>query len=172
MLDLLKTRRSIRKFQSREVEEEKIQELLKGALMAPSSKNKKPWELIILKDKEKLREVSQCRGKISAFIEKAAFGIVVVVDPETSDVWIEDASIIATILHLQAHSLGLGSCWIQVRNREMSEGESAEEYLKKILSIPQKYRIECMIALGYPAEEKKPHDEEKLCYEKIHKNSF
>lgn len=172
MLDLLKTRRSIRKFQDKEVEEEKIQELLKGALMAPSSKNKKPWELMVLKDKEKLHQASQCRGKISAFIENAAFGIIVLVDPEVSDVWIEDASIIASILHLEAHSLGLGSCWIQVRDRQTPEGGSTEDYLKEILSIPEKYRVECMIAVGYPAQERRPHNEEKLPYHKIHMDSF
>ncbi len=172
MLDLLRTRRSIRKFQDKEVEEEKTQELLKGALMAPSSKNKKPWELIVLKNKEKLHQVSQCRGKISAFIENAAFGIIVVADPEVSDVWIEDASIIAAILHLQAHSLGLGSCWIQVRDRQTPEGGSTEDYLKEVLSIPEKYRVECMIAVGYPAQERRPHNEEKLPYHKIHTDSF
>lgn len=172
MLDLLKTRRSIRRFQDKEVEKEKIEELLKGALMAPSSKGKKSWELIAIKNKERLHQVSLCRGKVSAFIEGAAVGIVVLADSETSDVWVEDASIISTILQLQAHSLGLGSCWIQVRNRQTPNGERVEDYLKEVLSIPEKYGVECMIALGYPAEEKKPHDEEKLPYDKIHTDKF
>ncbi|MCR1898590.1 nitroreductase family protein [Irregularibacter muris] len=172
MLELLRTRRSIRRFMEREVEEEKIQELLQGALMAPSSKNRRPWELIVVKDKEILNQLSQCRGRASGFMAGAALGVVVLGNPEASDVWVEDCSIVATILQLQAHFLGLGSCWIQVRKRETPEGGKVGDYLKEVLSIPQKYDVECMIALGYPAQEAKPHDKDQLSYDKIHYNNF
>ncbi len=172
MLELYKTRRSIRKFQDKAIEQEKVEEILKGALTAPSSKGKRPWELIAVTDKEILRKLGETRGASSRLIAGAAFGIAVIADSLITDVWTEDASIIAVMIQLSAHSLGLGSCWVQIRERFTPSQESAESYVKGILNIPEKYRVECILALGYPGEEKEPHEEEKLPYEKIHYNCF
>ncbi|QHQ60383.1 NAD(P)H nitroreductase [Anaerocolumna sedimenticola] len=172
MIELYKTRRSIRKFQDKKVEQEKIDELLKGALMAPSSRGLKPWELIVVTDRELLQKLSESRGPSSKLISGAALGIVVLADAELSDVWTEDASIIAIMMQLSAHSLGLGSCWVQVRERQTPQGETVDSYIKKLLDIPAKYKTECILALGYPAEEKGTHKEENLPLEKIHYNTF
>ena len=172
MLELYKTRRSIRKFKDQPIEREKIDEILKGALTAPSSRGLKPWELIVVTDRELLQKLSESRGPSSKLISGAATGIVVLADAELSDVWTEDASIIAVMMQLSAHSLGLGSCWVQVRERLTPQGESVDSGIKKLLDIPDKYKVECILALGYPAEEKEPHKEENLPLEKIHYNTF
>lgn len=172
MLELYKTRRSIRKFQDRAIEQEKIDAILKGALTAPSSKGLRPWELIAVTDKEILKKLGEARGASSRLIAGAALGIAVIADFEANDVWTEDASIIAIMIQLAAHSLGLGSCWVQVRERFTPDQETADSYVRAVLGIPEKYRVECMLALGYPAEEKTPHNEEKLPLEKIHYNHF
>jgi len=172
LYNLLHLRRSIRKFQDKEVEKEKLEIILKSALLAPSSKGRRPWEFIAVTDKGLLDKLSKCREHSSKFLAGAPLGIVVVADPEACDVWIEDASIAATIIQLSAQDLGLGSCWIQVRERLHTEGEKAEDYIKELLGIPDKYNVECIVAIGYPAEEKKPYDENKLAYEKIHYNVF
>jgi nitroreductase len=96
----------------------------------------------------------------------------VIAEKEASDVWIEDASIASTFIQLTAHDLDLGSCWIQVRERFHTEQESAEEYIRKVLEIPEQYCVECIIAIGYPAEEKKPYEEDTLLYQKLHYNKF
>ncbi|MDW7675753.1 MAG: nitroreductase family protein [Bacillota bacterium] len=168
MLDLLKTRRSIRRFQEKAVEREKIDTIVKGALLSPSSRSRRPWEYVVVTDKEVLKQLSQCREHSSQFLAGAPLGIVVIANPEACDVWIEDASITAIIIQLTAHSLGLGSCWIQVRERFHSDNEKAEDYIKQALGIPDKYHVECILAVGYPAEEKKPYSEEVLPYDKIH----
>ncbi len=172
MLELVKTRRSIRKFQDKAIEPEKLEEILKGALMAPSSKGKRPWELIVVTDKEILRKLGESRGQSSSLIAGAAIGIVVIADSELTDVWTEDASIIAILMQLSAHSLGLGSCWVQIRERLTPKVESADTYVKEVLNIPENYKVECILALGYLGEEKEPHNEKKLPYEKIHYNCF
>lgn len=172
MLDLLMKRRSIRKYKDQEVEKEVLDKILKGALTSPSSKNRRPWELIVVDHKEILEKLGDSRGAASRPIKNAPLAIVVLGDPENSEIWVEDASIISTVIQLTAESLGLGSCWIQVRNRLTEDNESVEDYVKKALNIPEKYNVENMIAIGYPDEEKKLHDSETLPYNKVHYNKF
>jgi nitroreductase len=172
LYDLLKSRRSIRKFQNKVVEKEKIDTILKSALLAPSSRSRRPWEFIAVTDKEILKKLSNTREHASSFIADAPLGIVVISDPLSYDVWIEDASIASIIIQLSAQNLGLGSCWIQVRERFHSENVKAEDYIKEILGIPDKYSVECMIAIGYSAEEKQAYSEDELLYDKLHFERF
>lgn len=168
LYDLLKSRRSIRKFQNREVEKEKLDVILKSALLSPSSRSRRPWEFIVVTDRDLLKKLSQCREHSSQFLADAPLGIVVIADPNVCDVWIEDASIAAIIIQLSAQSLGLGSCWIQVRERFGTDNVKAGDYIKEVLGIPDKYEVECMIAIGYPAEEKRAYTEDELLYSKLH----
>jgi nitroreductase len=170
--DLLKSRRSIRKFQSREVEKEKIDTILKGALLSPSSRARRPWEFIAVTDRELLKKLSGCREHGSQFLAGAPLGIVVIADPGACDVWVEDASIASIIIQLSAQSLDLSSCWIQVRERFHSGEVRAGDYIKGVLKIPPKYNVECIIAIGYPAEEKGAYGDNELLYNKIHTNIF
>jgi nitroreductase len=170
MLDLLINRRTIRKYKDQEIDKKTIDKIIKGALTSPSGKNIKPWELIVVTDKEILSLLGKSRDNISGHMTNASLGIVVVADPNLTDIWIEDASIMATIIQLTSESLGLGSCWIQVRERLNSNKENVEDCVKEILNIPTNYRVECMLAIGYPNEKKKPHNEENL--NKVHYNSF
>ncbi|MGI5971975.1 MAG: nitroreductase family protein [Oscillospiraceae bacterium] len=170
--ELLKSRRSVRKFLDREMEKEKIDLILKSALLSPSSRARRPWEFIVVTDRNTLNKLSKCREHSSGFLSGAPAGIVVAADTELTDVWTEDASIASIIIQLAAQSLGLGSCWIQVRQRPHDDMLSAGEYVKQVLNIPEKYAVESIIALGYPAGEMKPYDEKELRYEKIHYGEF
>lgn len=170
--EILKSRRSIRKFQNREVEKEKIDIILKSALLSPSSRAIRPWEFIAVTDSELLHQLSLCREPGPKFLTDAPLAIVVIADKDSSDVWIEDTSIASTIIQLTVQDLGLGSCWIQVRERFHTEQERAEEYIQKVLEIPEQYSVECIIAIGYPAEEKKPYEENNLLHQKLHFNKF
>lgn len=172
MLDLLRTRRSIRKYQKRKVDKEKLEAILKGALMSPSSNGRKSWEFIAVEDGEKLEKLSKCRDRGSQLLAEAPLAIVVAIDGDPYDVWIEDASIAAVIMQLTAHSLGLGTCWVQVRGRQYDGDTTSEAYIKDILGMPESAKVECMIAIGYPDEEKAPHDENALLYNKVHKEKF
>lgn len=172
LYDLLKSRRSIRKYQDREVEQEKIDILLKSALLSPSSRSIRPWQFIAVTDKLKLKQLSLCREHGPGFLAEASFAVAVIANKSASDVWIEDTSIASTFLQLTAQDLGLGSCWIQVRERFHKGQETAEEYIRQILEIPEQYGVECIIAIGYPDEDKKPYTEDMLQIQKLHFNKF
>jgi len=171
-LELLKNRRSIRRYTDRKVEPEKIQQILTAALMSPSSKRSNPWEFIVIEEDEVLQKLSACRPTGSQLLAGSPLGIVVIADQTRTDVWMEDASIAAIIMQLEAHDLGLGSCWVQVWGRQKEEGVSAEAYIKELLSIPDEFGVLCIISIGYRDEERKPYDPEKLDYNKIHFGKF
>lgn len=171
MLELLRHRRSIRKFTDQSVEKEKRDTLLKAALLAPSSMGKRPVEYIILEDKESIRRLQQYKKHGTTPLETATLAIVVIADSRKTDVWIEDASIASILIQLEAVSLGLGSTWIQVRLRE-SDRESSEAAFKREFSIPDTYSVLSVIALGYKAEEKAPYNDDSLDFSKIHYEKF
>jgi len=162
MIDLLRARRSIRKYEAREIENEKIEILEEALLRSPSSRNFKPWEFVFVNDKDLLAKLSQAKKHGSGFLRGAALGIVVCGDEDKSDVWVEDCSISAIIVQMAAQSLGLGSCWIQIRKRMHPEGITAEEYIQRLLGLPQNLKVECIISLGYPAEKKEGVPKEQL----------
>ena len=172
LIELLKIRRSIRKYLPKDIEQEKIDQITRAALMSPASKRSNPWEFIVVEDKPMLLKLSECRPHSSQMLADAPLGIVVIADKTKSDIWMEDASIAAIIMQLQAHELGLGSCWIQVYGRENSESKTAEQYILELCNIPDRYSVLCILSIGYPNEEKKPFDTEKLAIDKIHFDMF
>jgi nitroreductase len=170
--DLVKTRRSIRQFEDKEIEKDKVDRILKSGLMAPTSKNGRSWEFIAVTNKEQLQKLSDSRENGVRQLATAKLAIVVAADPEVIDVWVEDVSIAAITMQFTAHSLGIGSCWIQIRKRLGTDHGESQEVVKNALNIPEKYQVGCMLVFGYPAEEKQPHDESKLLYDKVHYNKF
>lgn len=171
-IDLIRSRRSIRKYQERPVENEKIDLLIETALRAFSSRNTQPWEFVVVTDSEILSRLSRARPSGLAFFENAPLAIVICADPSKTDVWVEDASIAGAFLHLAATDLGLGSCWGQIRKRDHSAGQSASDYVAKLLGLKDSLEVESMIAIGYPAEEKAPHPKESLQYDKISRERY
>jgi len=172
ILPLIQKRRSIRKYQERKIEPDKIQALVEAALRSPSSMGYNPWEFVVVDDPDLLDKLSKAKPQGSVFIKNAPLGIVVCADPERSSVWVEDASIACTYIQLTAESLGLASCWIQIRDRMHDQTKPAEAYIAEVLSIPKNMKVEAMIALGYPEEQKAPHGKEELLYGKVHHNTY
>ena len=165
---LLLERHSIRRYTPDPVSSDDVKTILEAALLAPSSKSKRPWQFIVVENKDKLERLATAKPIAAHPIAKATFAVVVVADPELSDVFVEDATIAASYMQLQAAALGIGSCWIQIRNRFSENGEPAEVRVQDILSIPQYLKVECVITFGYSAENRKPVDPEKLLWEKVH----
>lgn len=172
MLDLLKSRRSIRKYTQKEVEQEKIESILKAGLLAPSSRGKRPCEFIVVKDKGLLQKLSVSKPTGSTFIANASVAIVVIADAELTDMWVEDASIAATLMQLEAHKLGLGSCWSQVRGRVFDDNKGTEQFIKELLNIPEKFGVCCVLAIGYPDEKKSAYQESDIDLSKVHIEKF
>ena len=171
-IPLIRKRRSIRRFQKKEVEPEKIALLVESALRAPSSRGLNPWEFIVVTERVTLDSLSLAKEHGSSFLKNAPLGIVVCANPQQCDVWIEDASIASLFIHIAALSLDLGSCWIQIRERMHNESKTSEDYVRELLHIPENLKLESIVAVGYPDEEKTPHPEEELLYDKVHLNLY
>ncbi len=162
----------MRKFTGEELSQEQVVALLKAALMAPTSKRSNSWQFIAVDDKEILKQLANCKEQASAFIADAALAVVVTADPLASDVWIEDASIASIMIQLQAEDLGLGSCWVQIRERFTASGMPSDEYVREVLDIPLQLQVLSIIAIGHKGMERKPFDEGHLQWEKIHINKY
>ena len=172
MIDILRARRSIRKYQPRQIEPESIDLIEESLLRSPSSRGLNPWRFILVDDPDVLKQLSDAKPHGSTFLKGAALGIVVCGDETESDVWVEDCSIASIVAQLTAHSLGLGSCWIQIRKRFHSSGMGAEDYIRGLLAIPEGIRVLSIISMGYPAETKQPIPAERLEREKIMRNRY
>ena len=172
MIELLRARRSVRQYLDKPIEPEKIEILKEAILRSPSSRNFDPWEFIFVDDRELLKKLALSKRHGSKFLENAALGIVICGDGEKSDVWIEDCSIASILVQMVAQSIGLGSCWIQIRKRMYDDQRTSEVYIRKLLNVPDHVHVESMIAIGYPTETREPLPREELKDHKIRFNRF
>lgn len=171
-IDLLRKRRSVRQFQDKPVEQEKITILTEAALRAPSSRSLYPWEFVVVQNKETLTALSEVKPHGAAFLKNAPLAIVVCGDPAKCDVWIEDCSIASILLHLAATDLGLGSCWIQLRLREFNRQQTASAKAAEILGIEADLEVQTIIAIGYAENEIEGRAATSLLSERVHFERF
>ena len=157
--ELIRIRRSMRKFTEEELNQDEVVALLRAALISPSSKGVRPWEFVVVDNKELLQQLAHCKEHGAELVEGAPLAVVVLADPTQSDV-------------LQAEDLGLGACWVQIRNRTMADGKPAEEMVRAILHIPEHLRVLSIVAVGHKGMERKPFNEDRLQWEKVHINTF
>jgi nitroreductase len=154
MIELLRARRSIRQYEDRGIEPEKIDMLKEAVLRSPSSRNIKPWEFIFVDDRDLLAELARSKPHGAAFLENAALGVVVCAYAGKSDTWVEDCSIASIFVQLTAQAIGLGSCWVQIRGRDHADGKPSEEHIRKLLGLPEDLSVESIVSIGYPAKKK------------------
>lgn len=172
MIELLRKRRSIRKFTRERVDPQAVELLIEALLRAPSSRGNNPWEFVVVEDREILASLSRSKEHGSEFLQNASLAIVVCADSSKSDVWIEDCAIASIIAQMTALSLGLGSCWVQIRNRRHDDGRSAEEYVRELLGVPDHFKVGSIIGIGHPGETKMPIPAKDLHYEKVKRNRY
>lgn len=165
---MLLERHSIRRYTDRPIDGEDVKTILEAALLAPTSKNARSWQFVVVEDRETLRRLSECKPVYATSIKDSSFSVVVTSSPEKSEAYIEDATVAAIFMHLQAQALGIGSCWVQVRGRETADGEPSENLVRDVLDIPNEMVVECIVTFGYSAETRKPVDPAKLQWEKVH----
>lgn len=169
--ELARRRRSVRLYSGSPVPEEDLDRILEAGLLAPSSRNIRPVELIAVRDRVTLEALSRCKTAGGAMLAGASCAVVVLGDTLRSDVWIEDASIAMTYMQLQAVDLGIGSCWVQCRLR--SGGDiTCEENVRKLLQIPDHYAVEAILSLGMPAQDPEPAEEPALTCPPVHREQF
>lgn len=172
MIEELRARRSIRKYTEQPIETEKLEILKEAVLRSPSSKGINPWVFVFVDENEIIQKLKLCKPHGAGPLETAQLAVVFCADETVNDAWIEDCSIASILLQLTSQSLGLGSCWIHVRNRMYSETISSEIYVQDLLNIPAHFRVLSIVSVGYPAKLREGKKFEELQFEKIRNNRF
>ena len=151
LLEIMRKRRSVRKYTGEMIPEKDLEKVLQAGLLSPSGRSLRPWEFILVRDKETLRAMSECRAGAAKMLEGADAAIVVIADAEKQDVWTEDCSIAMSYMHLTASALGLGSCWIH-RAREVFDTDEGKSLLRQ-WGLEGDYEGIGNCILGYADEE-------------------
>jgi nitroreductase len=167
MLEVLRKRRSVRQFKKNRIAPAQIDALKEAVLRSPSSRGIQPWRFWFVQNADLIGKLSHSKEHGSAFLKGAPLAVVVCGDETMSDVWIEDCSIAAVIVHLAAVSLGLGGCWIQIRNRMHSAEKTSEDYVRELLGIAPPLRVLAIVAVGVPARVMAGHPFAKLDQDKV-----
>ncbi len=159
LLDAIYRRRSIRRYQDKQIPQEILEKILEAGRTAPSANNMQPWHFIIVTDQKLKQKLSQ--GNWNTFIKESAFTIVGCGDKNNEWSTI-DVTIALENMVIAAEAQGVSSCWV---------GDFIEEDLKKTLNIPKDLKVICQISFGYSAEKPSPRRTKKL-EEIIHYNQF
>ena len=172
VLDAMARRRSLRRYSGEPIPQALLDRILEAGLRSASGRSRRPWELIVVRDRAMLDELAECREQGAAMLAGADAAIVVVADPTLADTWVEDCSIVMANMQLEAAASGVGSCWIQGRLRQAADGRSTHEFVANLLKVPAPYQLEAILSLGMPEAEapRRPFDEALL--EKVHKETF
>ena len=167
IFDCIESRRSVRKYDKKDIPDEMIAEILTGGTYAPSAGNIQEWEFIVVKDKEKKRKLSEASLKQSQLIE-APVVIVVLANLEKigekykergKQVYsLQDTAACVQNMLLVAHDLGLGACWI---------GAFDEDEVGNVVEIPDKFRVTAMVTVGFSVSYEKTQKVERIPFERL-----
>lgn len=155
-------RRSIRKYTGEVISEDDIKKILEAGMNAPTARNLKPYEFVVVKDKVMLNKLSEM--KKNAYFVRDCNVTIVLLAKELSDYWQQDLGAVSQNMLLEATHLGIGTCWVGV-----APNEEYENYARELLEIPSDVRVFSLIAFGYPNEfkdENNNFDAGKVHFEK------
>lgn len=162
IFEILKNRRSIRKYLKKVVEENKLNKILEFASLSPSAMNLQPYAFIVISKKSIIKEISlACNQEWEApiIIAVCSFPDQAWKRDDGEEYWKADAAIATNNISLIAHSLGLGTCWIAAFQ---------EEKIRDILQIKPQVRVFALTPVGYPDEKKGPVKKRKSIEELVH----
>ena len=170
--EIMFNRRSIRKYNNEEISGEDLKSILQAGLLAPSSRNLHPVEMIVVRDKAMLDSLSRAKTAGAGMLKEASRVIVVIGDHDRSDVWVEDCSIVMTYMLLKATELGISNYWVQCRKRTTTDSKgntvTSDVYIKELLELPDNYSVLAILSLGISDEQPTPHTADELELSKIH----
>lgn len=161
VLDNIATRTSIRDYEARPVEKEKVEKMLRAAMAAPTAMNKQPWHFVVVDQRSMLDSLAAANPNAKMLL-KAPLAIVVcgdmdkVIEGGGRDFWIQDASAATENLLLAAHAMGLGAVWTGAY-----PSEERSKAISATLSLPDNLVPLNMVVIGYPAEHPQPKDKFK-----------
>ncbi len=161
------TRRSVRAFSEKTVEPEKIEQLLRAGMQAPSACNQQPWQFLVVRGAENLTKLSAC-SRFAKFLPSASAAFVLLADTScmkyTNAFWQQDLGAVTQNMMLEATTLGLGTTWIGIAGNENARHGNP----KGVALIQDEYQLSdnllpfCVLAVGYPAEENANHFEDRF----------
>lgn len=152
------TRTSVRSYQDKPVEKDKIEKLLRAGMAAPSAMNKQPWHFVVVTDKKELADIAEATPNAS-MAKDAPLAIIVcgdmtkAADGDAQQFWIQDCSAVSENILLAAHGMGLGAVWT---GTYPSQERCAA--IRKILGLPETMIPLNTIVIGYPDGEAQPKD--------------
>lgn len=156
LVDVILSRRSIRRYEKKEISKDVLYKILEAGRQAPSAVNRQPWHFIVITDYEIKKELS--KGLVNRHIRNSAFTVVGCAYTGLWHIGTRKWSIVGTSIALQnmviaAWAMGVGSCWI---------GDFREGKVKQLLSIPDKWKVVALISFGYPAEKPKAKKRKRI----------
>ncbi len=143
-IEMLKTRRSIRTFAEKKVEDKIIKEIINCARLAPTANNVQPWIFVVVRNKELKNKIAQITGRNGSFISQADVCITIFCDDVKY--YLEDGCAATENILLSARYYGLGSCWVAGDKKDYAQE------VKKVLNVPENYKLISIIPLGYVEE--------------------
>ena len=156
-------RRSVREYRSKAISEEDIIEIIKAGQFAPTAKNNKAIDFIIIRNQKTKDKIFEIVGQ--EFVKEAPVLIVPVSDTTKTNFPIQDLAVATENMFLQATALGLGTVWKNLHPEWLEE-------IKKLLGIPAKSTAINIIPVGYPQNKPKPHTDGDFDIQKIHKEQW
>lgn len=171
MLDVIRQRRSIRTFLKKDIEKEKLNEILKAAMFSPTARDSRLWEFIIVRDDGTKKLLSRATPYAS-FAKDAPVVIAICHDASKGRRFKEDCSICAENIYLEATNQGLGTCFVQIAEGTEADEGDPENFVKRSLGIPENYRVQCLMPIGYPIKQLEPHKDDEFNERKIHYERF
>lgn len=166
-LEAIFTRRSIRKFSDRQIQESDINRLLKAGMYAPSANNSQPWHFVVINERKLLDRIPTFHPW-SKMCFQAPLAIVVcayVPAGKKFDLWVQDCSAATQNILLAAHAIGLGGVWLGVHPREERIAG-----VRDLLGLPEEVHPVSIVVLGYPNEQ--PETPERFDLAKVHFNQW
>lgn len=146
--------------------------LQEAVLRAPTSKNSNASQFIFVSDKSVIEKLANCKLTGASALQTATLAVVIHADESQTGAWVEDCSIASILLQITALSLGLESCWIQIRGRAHSEENPSETYVKETLNIPDELRVLSIISIGYPQQSIAGRPFTELDFSRIHSDKY
>lgn len=167
LMEAIRTRRSIRKYEDKPIPDEMIREMLEAAMMAPSAGNAQPWQFIVVTDSELLKSMQDLHPHIK-MVAQAPLGILICGDlslEKYPGYWVQDCAAAMQNMLLAIHDMGLGAVWTGVHPME-----DRVAVFKKLFNLPEHVIPLGFVPIGWPAQEMK--SESRYRQDRVHPNTW
>ena len=155
--EIVKNRRSIRKFSGDHIPDETIDQILSLAAYAPSSWGGHPVEFIVIRDRKMMSELARCKAMGAGPLAYGDAAIIPIIDKRDLELWVEDAAVASTYILLAAEYFGVAACWIHMKDWR-GHTKMAEDDIRDLLDIPDYYGILNAVSLGMTSQTPEERD--------------